>query len=75
MVRRRREAGSLTASAHLAPAPAGRDPAGGRDLERHRLSASLAEFMDGHPYSVETLRHDLARFRSLLSARDPDRDF
>jgi hypothetical protein len=38
----------------------------------HQLSDSLAQFMDGHPYSVETLRHDLARFRTLLGGDDSD---
>lgn len=31
-----------------------------------QLSDSLSQYMDGHPYGVEALRHDLARFRSLL---------
>jgi len=43
--------------------------------DHHRLSASLAEFLDGHPYGLEMLCHDLARFRSLLSGADSDIDF
>jgi hypothetical protein len=31
--------------------------------------------MDDHPYGIEMLRHDLARFRSLLSADDRGTDF
>ena len=33
---------------------------------RDELGGSIAQFMDGHPYDVELLRHDLARFRSVL---------
>jgi hypothetical protein len=39
---------------------------------QHQLSDSLANFMGDHPYTVETLSHDLARFRALLSADDND---
>jgi hypothetical protein len=31
-----------------------------------QIADSLARFMDDHPYGVETLRHDLSRFRSML---------
>ena len=34
--------------------------------DHDRLSDSLAEFMDDHPYGVEMLCHDLALFRHLL---------
>jgi hypothetical protein len=34
--------------------------------DQDRLSDSLTRFMHGHPYGIETLRHDLTRFRSLL---------
>jgi hypothetical protein len=43
--------------------------------DHDRLSASIAEFMDGHPYGVEMLCHDLARFRSFLGGVDSDIDF
>ena len=32
-----------------------------------QLSRPLALFMEDHPYGIETLRHDLGRFRLLLS--------
>ena len=40
-----------------------------------QLSDSLAQFMDGHPYGVETLRHDLARFTSLPGGNDGEHLF
>lgn len=43
--------------------------------DHDRLSASLAEFMGGHPYRAEMLHHDLARFRSLFSADRHDIEF
>lgn len=40
-----------------------------------QFSDSLAEFMDGHPYGAGTLRHDLARFRSLLAGDESGNSF
>lgn len=34
--------------------------------DHDQVADSLAQFMDGHPYCVETLRHDLVRFKSML---------
>jgi hypothetical protein len=39
--------------------------------DRNQLGDSLAHFMVSHPYGVEALRHDLARFRSLLGEDEP----
>jgi hypothetical protein len=44
-------------------------------VDHDRLSDSLAEFMGDHPYGTEMLRHDLARFRSLLGGSGSDIDF
>jgi len=38
--------------------------------DHSQLSDSLAWFMDGYPYDVETLRQDLARFTSLLGGNN-----
>ena len=38
--------------------------------DRDGLGDSLARFMGDHPYGVEALRDDLARFKSLLGSDD-----
>lgn len=41
--------------------------------DHSQLSDTLARFMDGHPYEVKTLRHDLARFTSMPGGNDGER--
>jgi hypothetical protein len=42
---------------------------------RDQLSGSLAPVQDGHSYDAELLRHDLARFRSMLGGTGGDNGF
>ena len=40
-----------------------------------QLSDSLARRMGSHPYGIDMLRHDLARFRALLGTGNDDGAF
>lgn len=43
--------------------------------DREQLGDSLARFMGTHPYGIDLLRHDLARFSALLGTRNDDGAF
>ncbi len=40
-----------------------------------QLGDSLARLMGSHPYGIDTLRHDIFRFRALLGAGNDDSTF
>lgn len=40
-----------------------------------QLDDSLARLMGSHPYGIDMLRHDLARFRAPLGAGNEDGAF
>ena len=40
-----------------------------------QLGDSLARLMGSHPYGIDMLRHDLARFRAPLGAGNEDGAF
>lgn len=40
-----------------------------------QLGDSLARLMASHPYGIDMLRHDISRFRALLSAENDNGAF